>query len=386
MKYSKYSLLTVLLTLLALGSAGEVAFVVQGSGSALAATDKSAEKKKVKASLVSVDAVRQEPLSQTIPVIGRLVARQAGEVAAQVAGAIADMKVEVGNRVEKGQVLAVLDVATLSAELDEVEGELLQVRAQLEFDKSDLRLAELGMERQKNLKKSGAFSKAKYEDWVQKVARANASVARRQAEISTTQASLRMKQINLDKATILAPYEGVVTRRMAETGSYVRVGDPVVYLISDRALEVEVDVPSARVAGLKPGIMVSFDLDSGKRFEARVRAVLPSENPLTRTRMVRFEPNFDSNRERLADAQSVIVQVPIGVQRDIITVHKDAIIKRGVESVVFVVADNKALARTIRLGESTGNRIEVLSGLKSGEQVVVRGNERLQGGAPVTIN
>jgi len=379
MSFSKYPLIILLVVFAAFGSGWLTPVVAQSSG-------ETAEKTKVKASLVGVDAVRQEPLLQTIPVIGRLVARQAGEVAAQVAGAIADMRVEVGDRVEKGQVLAVLDVASLSAEMNEVEGELLQVQAQLEFDKSDLRLAELGMNRQGDLKRSGAFSKAKFEDWVQKVARANASVARRQAEISTTRAALLMKKINLAKATITAPYEGVVTRRMSETGSYVRVGDPVVYLISDRALEVEVDVPSVRVAGLTPGIKVSFNLDSGQSFEARVRAVLPSENPLTRTRMVRFEPDFSRNRERLADTQSVIVQIPIGVQRDIISVHKDAIIKRGAESVVFVVSDKKAQSRVITLGESAGNRIEVLSGLKSGELVVVRGNERLQGGAAVTIN
>jgi len=314
------------------------------------------------------------------------VAHQAGEVAAQVAGAIADMKVEVGDRVKKGQILATLDAATLKAELSVVEGELLQAYAQLEFDKSDLRLAELGMERQENLRKSGAFSKAKYEDWVQKVARSNASVARRKAEISTTEASLLMKQINLAKASIIAPYEGVVTRRMAEAGSYVRVGDPVVYLISDHAMEIEVDVPSLRVAGLKPGVKVAFNLDDGESYEATVRAVLPSENPLTRTRVVRFEPDFTRNRERLADAQSVIVHVPVGVQRDILSVHKDAIIKRGSEDIVFVVSDKKAQPRTIKLGEATGSRIEVLSGLKRGEQVVVRGNERLQGGAPVRIN
>ncbi len=379
MSFSKYPLITLLVVFAAIGSGWTTPVVAQSSG-------ETAEKTKVKASLVGVDEVRREPLLQTIPVIGRLVARQAGEVAAQVAGAIADMRVEVGDRVEKGQVLAVLDVASLSAEMNEVEGELLQARAQLEFDKSDLRLAELGMKRQGDLKKSGAFSKAKFEDWVQKVARANASVARRQAEISTTKASLLMKKINLAKATITAPYEGVVTRRMSETGSYVRVGDPVVYLISDRALEVEVDVPSVRVAGLTPGIKVSFSLDSGQSFEARVRAVLPSENPLTRTRMVRFKPDFSRNRERLADTQSVIVQIPIGVQRDIISVHKDAIIKRGAQSIVFVVSDEKAQSRVIKLGESAGNRIEVLSGLKSGELVVVRGNERLQGGATVTIN
>ncbi len=376
----------MLLAFVAVGSGSTTSVFAQNTGGAKAATGDVTKKPQKKSSLVSVDAVRLEPLSQTIAIIGRLVARQAGQVAAQVAGAVVDMKVEVGDRVKKGQVLALLDTASLAAQLSVVEGELLQARAQLEFDQSDLRLAELGLKRQEDLKQSGAFSKAQYEDWVQKVARANASVTRREAVVSTRQASLRVSQINLAKASITAPYDGVVTQRMAETGSYVRVGDPVVYLISDGTLEIEVDVPSTRVAGLEPGAKVAFELDNGQNFEARVRAVLPSENPLTRTRMVRFEPDFSRNRERLADAQSVIVQIPVGIQRDILSVHKDAIIKRGNESIVFVVANEEAQSRVIKLGESAGNRIEVLSGLKRGEQVVVRGNERLRGGASVRIN
>ncbi len=386
MKCTKTLLIIILMTFVAAGSGWTASALAQSTGGAKAATGDAAKKPKKKSSLVSVDAVQLEPLSQTIAIIGRLVARQAGQVAAQVAGAVVDMKVEVGDRVKQGDILATLDTASLAAQLKVVEGELLQARAQLEFDRSDLRLAELGLKRQEDLKQSGAFSKAQYEDWVQKVARANASVARREAVVSTRQASLRVSQINLAKASITAPYDGVVTRRMAETGSYVRVGDPVVYLIADTTLEIEADVPSTRVVGLSPGLKVAFELDNGQKFKAKVRAVLPSENPLTRTRMVRFEPDFSRNRERLADAQSVIVQIPIGIQRDILSVHKDAIIKRGNESIVFVVSGEKAVSRVIKLGEAAGNRIEVLAGLKRGEQVVVRGNERLRGGASVRIN
>lgn len=367
--------------------AGDMSAVAQSTANAKASTGDAAKKKPgPKPSLVGVDVVRQEPLSQTIPIVGRLVARQAGQVAAQVAGAVALMKVEVGDRLEKNQILVELNTDTLTAQLNMVKGELLQSHAQLDYEKSSLRLAEQGLARQQKLKKSGAFSKAQYEDWIQKVARAQASVAMREAEVSTKKASKWMQEISLDKAVIKAPYSGVVTRRMAEAGSYLRIGDPVVYMISDRALEVEAEVPSLRVAGLVAGVKVSFELDNGHRFDAVVRAVLPSENPLTRTRTVRFSPDFSGSSDRLADAQSVTVFVPVGKQRNILSVHKDAIIKRGSASLVFVVSDNKAQSRTITLGEAVGARIEVLSGLEKGDQVVVRGNERLRGGAPVKIN
>ncbi len=87
----------------------------------------------------------------------------------------------------------------------------------------------------------------------------------------------------------------------------------------------------------------------------------------------------------LANAQTVTVNIPLGARKDVLTVHKDAIIKRGGKSLVFVVRNEKAEARPIRLGESSGPRIEVRSGLKAGDLVIVRGNERLRPGAQVRI-
>jgi hypothetical protein len=116
-----------------------------------------------------------------------------------------------------------------------------------------------------------------------------------------------------------------------------------------------------------------------------VRAILPTENPLTRTRTVRLTPEFSAGMAGLADAQSVTVKVPVGVARQVLTVHKDAIITRAGKSVVYVVTDDSAEMRPIVLGEATGGRMEVLEGLKEGEQVVIRGNERLQPGAKVRV-
>ncbi len=338
------------------------------------------------ASLVRVDSVRVEPLVQTVPVIGRLVARQTGNVAARIAGPVESFSVEVGDRVAKGDVIAVLTPDTMAVQKTLAEGGVREAEADLETARAEAALAGQALDRLEGLRKTVAFPQGRFDDARQQLVVAKARVAKAEVAIVARKASLRLADLNMYYSRILAPYDGVVIRRLTEMGAYVRAGDSVVQLVGDRTLEVEADVPSNRLSGLKSGVVVKTVLDDGRRFDAAVRAALPSENPLTRTRVVRFVPEFADDIEGLADGQSVTVAVPVGARRDAVTVHKDAIIKKVTGSVVFVVVDGKAQIRPIRLGEATGARVEVLDGLKAGESVVVRGNERLRPGAAVRID
>ncbi|MGI9484061.1 MAG: efflux RND transporter periplasmic adaptor subunit [Hyphomicrobiales bacterium] len=335
--------------------------------------------------LVGVDAVREEPLSQTVPILGRLVSLRSGEVSAEIPGAVHVLNVAVGDHVKEGDLIAELDSITARARLELLSAEIKQAEADVEAFEAEFQLISQDLERQTKLKKSGAFSRAKFEDAIQKVAKAQANILRAKATMAAREANKRLTEIVLEKTIIKAPYDGVVLRKMTEQGSYVKAGDPVISLMADESLEVETDVPSNRLGGLVPGTKIPLVLEDNSRHWATVRSVLPTENPMTRTRPVRFSPIFDETMTGLANAQTVTVEVPVGAQRQVVTVHKDAIIKRGGGSVVFVVSEDKAQPRKIQIGESAGARVEVLDGLSVGEEVVVRGNERLQPGAPVMI-
>jgi RND family efflux transporter MFP subunit len=341
------------------------------------------------ASRVRVDAVRSEPLSQTVPVIGRLVARQAGSVAARISGPILEFRVEVGDRIAAGDVIAVLDDATMRAQRDLAAAGLAVARAELKTKQAQITLAQQELKRLEGLKKSAAFSQARFEDALQEVVIAEAGAREAESSVTSARAELRLAEINLEYTQITAPYDGVVTRRLSEAGSYASAGEELVNMIADQTLEVEADVPSNRLLGLTAGTHVDVTLDNGTRFQAVVRAIIPNENPLTRTRAVRFVPDFGPQGQAaagpLANEQSVTVQVPIGAPREIVSVHKDAIIKKPNDTIVFVVTDGKAQPRSIVLGEAVGSRYEVLDGLAVGDLVVVRGNERLQPGTPVQI-
>lgn len=336
--------------------------------------------------LVRVDEVRVEPLSQTVPVIGRLVARQAGVVAARVDAPVERFLVEVGDRVGEGQVIAELNIASLTARRDQAAGALEAARAAVQTDKAELQLLRQELKRFEGLKSSAAFSQANYEDALQNVVIAQAEIAQAEMAIVTAEADLQLREIDLANALIRAPYQGVITQRLTEAGAYVQTGDPVVRMISEDELEIEVDVPVQRLSGLTAGTTVEFRLEGPTRYRATVRAVVPAENPLTRTRPVRFVTRFDERLKSLANDQSVVVLVPIGARREVLSVHKDAVIKRPDGSLVFVVKDGKAEPRQVRLGQAIGSRLEVIDGLSAGDLSVIRGNERLRPGAAVRIN
>lgn len=336
-------------------------------------------------SAVRVDAVIEEPLSQTYPVIGRLVTRRTGDVAARINGAVVNMNVSVGDRVKKGDVIAELAVERLTAQRDKYAAALSTRRAMVQTAQAELSKTAQELRRMTNLRKSSAFSRARFEDLERDVDARQATLTERRSQLKEAQAELDQAAIDLYNSGIRAPYAGVVSEKHTEIGAYVSVGAPVVTLISDTQIEVEAEVPSDRIAGLTPGTIVRFRLDDGSDHRATVRSVIPRENARTRTRPVRFTPRFGAMTSQFAINQSVTVLVPIGKIRQVVTVHKDAIVYRGPNRVVSVVRRGKAFPRQVTLGAAVGNRYVVINGLKAGDQVVTHGNETLPPGADVRV-
>ena len=333
--------------------------------------------------LVQVDAVRIEPLKQTRPVLGRIVTKQQGQVAARVGGLVAHVEVDVGDRVTAGSVLVELDAEPVQYEVDLADAEYESALADQTTAVAEIALLENELQRLDRLRDSAAFSKAQREDKERQIAVAKSRLGSATARVGQYQARQRSSRRDLDDMVIKAPYDGVVTRKLVSPGAYVRLGDPVVALVDDSALEIEADVPVEQLQGLALGTEVSVTIASARRF-ATVRAIVPEENPLTRTRAVRFTPTLDDLEGDLAVAQSVSLDIPIGAERDVATVSKDGVIQRPNGAMVFMIRDAAATPQPVRLGAAINGRFEVLDGLGDGDLVVVRGNERLRPGQPVT--
>ena len=182
---------------------------------------------------VVVDAVIEEPLSQTVPVLGRIVAGEFGPIAARIGGAVNEMRVDVGDRVERGTVLAVLDRERLALERTRHEALVMQQSAQLAGARADLQKVSLDLKRLEGIRKSAAFSQARYDDAIQEVAKQRGEVAEAKAELAQAEAQLKRANIDLQDSEIRAPYPGVVSEKHAEVGAYLNIGSPVVTLIND---------------------------------------------------------------------------------------------------------------------------------------------------------
>ena len=333
---------------------------------------------------VVTDPVVQEDMAQTTPVLGRLVSRQISEIAARVAGPVEGVLVDVGSAVGTGDALVVLDTHRLGLALALASAEVAEREAALSATRSELTRAQQDLNRLANLRSSSAFNQANYDSQAMVAAAAEAAVRREEALLDRSNALLEQATVDFGDATITAPFPGVVAQRYVAAGAYVSAGQAVVRLVNDQDLELEADVPTERLLGLTTGVEIGFMLDDGTRHQATLRAIVPEENSLTRTRRVRFIPTFGEVLKPLAANQSVTVYVPLGARQSVVTVAKDAVIASPQGAIVYVAANGVAELRPVQLGDAVGDRYQILSGLAVGDQAVVRGNERLQPGQPVT--
>lgn len=335
---------------------------------------------------VGIDPVINQPIKQTIPVIGRFVVRQAGVVSAIINGPVGEFKIEIGDRINAGEIIAVLMSESLKwrNELQKAENE--KKKAALQKVKARLRLRRQELKRLEGLQKSAAFSKARLDDKRQEVIVAESEADEALADLAIAKANRKLADINLYNANIRAPYSGVITKRFTEVGSYVKVGDPIVAMIDDLHLEIEAEIPTNRISGLKPTLKVKALANSNINFFATVRAVVPNENPKTRTRSVRFIPKLPAKFKNIANNQSVTIYIPSNSQANAVTVHKDAVISRKGMSLVYIAKNGKAEIRTVQIGDAVGSRFIVNSGLTLGDLAIVRGNERLRPGQQISYS
>jgi len=333
------------------------------------------------------DAVREETASETAEVVGRFIALRSGPIAARIAGAVDEVLVSVGDRVKEGQPLVRLALDRLVAEKDRRQALVNLAAARIRSANASLRLAQQSAARLAKLRNSAAFSEALLSDKQREAERAAAQVKEAEADFARARAELKLADVDLAYADVRAPYAGVVAERHVDVGGFVALGAPVVTLVGDEALEVEVEAPTDRMEGVVPNAMATVRY-RGVTAPVPVRAVLPRETGVSRTRTVRFGPAPpDLASVAIANA-SVTVSIPVVAARTVLTLHKDAVLRRPNGGALVVVAkpsddDPEVFQvehRPVELGSAVGSRFIVLGGVRAGERVVIRGNESLRPG------
>ncbi|MBM1219031.1 efflux RND transporter periplasmic adaptor subunit [Ponticoccus sp. SC2-23] len=330
---------------------------------------------------VLTDTVEMRAMTETVTVFGQIVAVRQSNIATRIGGVVNEVPVQTGSVVEQGDIIAVIDTARLAIELTGAEAELAIATAGLEVATAQSDRAQKAFERARDLTANSSISAAQLDDRASTLAEAQGGLAIAQARITAAQSAIELARYNLSNATVLAPFDGIVLEVQAQPGQFAASGSQVATLLDTGTMEVEANVPSRYIPALEVGRLVTGRNDAGDALSMTLRAVLPTEFSETRTRPVRFtlteiEPSF-------AIGQPVTLDLPIGEARDVLTVPKDALIQARGGWTAFVNDEGKASPRTVTIGAALGETFEVLSGLVEGDEVVVRGNERLRPGQDI---
>lgn len=326
---------------------------------------------------VLTNLVEWQSVAETVTVFGQIVATRESDVAMRVAGVVADVQVFVGTQVDAGDILAVLDRDLLELELRSKRADLAEASAGVEVATASLTLAERGFARVEGLRGTSAFSQGQFDDRESAVAQARGGLAQAQARLLSAEAAADRAAYDLERSVLTAPFSGTVLEVMVDPGEYVQVGAPVARVVNIDDLEIEANIPAEFIPALEPGMELRGTQANGMPLPLTVRAVLPTEFSATRTRPVRLTGDMSLLGAQVAVGQTLTLEAPREAPRDVLLVPKDAVTQaRGAWS-VFVHEDGKAVPRTVEIGQSFGERFEVLSGLAPGDEVVVRGNERL---------
>ena len=330
---------------------------------------------------VQTDVVKMSEMTETVTVFGQIVAVRESDVATRVAGVVIEVPVQIGGSVAEGDVLARMDTARLEIELASAEASLAIATAGLEVAQAQADRAQNAFQRAEELLANASIATAQFDERVSDRASALGGLAEARARIVAAENAIDLARYNLTNATVRAPFDGVVLSVATEVGQFASSGSQVATLLDTGSMEVEANVPSRFIQALEPGRAVLGKNDAGSALTMTLRAVLPTEFSETRTRPVRF--TLTTIEQSFAIGQPVTLDVPIGQAREVLVVPKDALVHARGGWTAFVNEEGKAAPRTVTIGAALGDTFEVLTGLAPGDEVVVRGNERLRPGQDI---
>jgi RND family efflux transporter MFP subunit len=322
-------------------------------------------------SVLTVSAVspRTQNWPQTIQASGPLAAWQEIIVSPETGGLrIAELLVDVGASVKRGQLLARLADDSVQADLRKQEAAVAQARANLEQAASNVQRAKL-------VEASGALSAQKIEEYRINEATARASLASAQAELD----SIKLK---LQQTRIVAVDDGIVSSKSAVLGNVVNAGAELFRLVRQGRIEWRAELDARQVAAVRAEQTARITLPGGESVEGQVRQVAPTLSATTGRAIVYVSLQRESGA-RAGMFASGTIELDA---KPALTLPQSAIVLRDGKSYVFVIdAKNKVESRAVSTGRRQGDRIEVLAGLKNDPRIVASGGAFLSDGAQVTV-
>jgi len=318
---------------------------------------------------VNTVAPERATLALRLAANGSVAAWQEASIGAESNGLrLTDVRVNVGDVVRKGQLLATFAD-------DTVQADVAQARASLMEARSSAAEAAANDERARTLQATGALSAQQ----IQQYATAGQTA---QARVEAAQAQLRVQQLRLAHTRVLAPDDGVISARMATVGAVLGAGTELFRMVRKGRLEWRAEVTSTELRRIQPGAKVSVTAASGAVAEGTVRMVAPTVDPQTRNALVYVDLPLNTDFRAGMFARG---EFALGAS-DALTVPQEALVVRDGFSYVFVVgAEQRVQMRKVQTGRRVADRVEVLSGLDANASVAVRGAGFLNDGDLVRV-
>lgn len=284
---------------------------------------------------------------------GTVEAVQQATVSAQTAGRIQEVNFDVDDFVEAGSVLIRFTDVEQQTDLQRAQADLAGSRARLVEASEDYARAE-------SLKQRGLGSQRDLD-------RALSARKTAAAAVTSAESAVVSARQQLDYTVVRAPYSGIVTKRHIEVGETVTRGQPLISGLSLEKLRVTVDLPQ-HVASEVRHDPQAFVLTDSERVLPDKIILFPTADPVTKTFRVRLE--LPDGQFNLFPGMFVKAAFQVG-EAERLLIPADAIVQRSEVIAVYVVADGSVRLRQIRVGETFGDQVEVLAGLKEGEQVAL---------------
>jgi len=355
------------------------------------------------ATAVAVDTIAAAPadLVEEVAVVGTLVPRLQAEIKSDIPGRVVEVPVQEWVRVRRGDPLARVDTR-------EIDSQVARGATAIELAKANLAAAEAGLaeagvaaeqarrelDRLTGLKAAGLATQQSLDDAVTRhdatqvrVRAAGAQVAAARAQIAVAEEDLRFLEARRDKSVVRAPFDGTVAERLITEGEVVGEMQKVLFrLVDNRLLDLTVIVPSAELSRIAPGQEVVFATDAlpGKRFTGTVRRINPSAGEADRA--VRVTAEVKNDPEVLRGGLYVTGSIVTGRRTGVLQVPRSALLawdRAAGTAAIFVATGGVARRRAVTTGAAQGDLVEVASGLRAGERVVVRGGFTLKDGDAV---
>lgn len=300
---------------------------------------------------------------------GTLKAKRRAMLRTVVGGPVESVPVDVGDRVEEGDLLMQVREIDYKLALEQTEADLARAQAQVEeANRQRLRMIRLF--------ENGSATEQERDQAV--TAHNQALAVRLQAEAARNNALQ-----DLEDSSIRAPYEGVITERLFEPGEYVSAGEAVIEILNLSLLEASLEIPEKYLGLVRKGeVLVEFESAYPPRI-ANVIAISPKVSSSTRTFTVRVE--VENSDMLLSSGQFITVELELQNLMGQISIPSDALVRRDGESYVWKYADGKAQRIRIKDGIQQDGWILVQNGLKAGEQIIISDKNTLNSGYPVRV-